>query len=118
MTVKAWLNDFNTTSFRIFVSIILAVVQIVALNLAMWLGWSPTPGQKWVLMGIGGGILTMMGFDVLQFWSKRTTDVGYATAKTSPVTVEAPSTVAITPTKNQPQEPRIVPGDADVENKP
>lgn len=107
MNFKGWLNDFNTTSYRIFISIHLAVVQVLALDFALWRGWSPTGEQKSVLIGIGGGILTMMGFDVLQFWSKRSTDIGYAQAKSpSAVTVEAPSTVKVDSNAAMTQEPR------------
>jgi hypothetical protein len=74
-----WINGVNTTSLRILVSITLAAELILSLQFAMLaLAWSPTPAQKWVLLGIGGGILTMMGFDVIQFASKRFSDSGYA----------------------------------------
>jgi len=108
--IKNWLNDFNTTSYRIFISIHLAVVQVFALDFALWRGWSPTDPQKFVLIGIAGGILTMMGFDVVQFWAKRSTDVGYAQAKSPNVNVEAPSTVKVDSNVNMAQERPLGPG--------
>jgi hypothetical protein len=67
--VKAWLTDLSTTSFRIVVSVALAVLDSQALLVAMFRGWDPTAMQLRVLLGIGAGILTMMGFDVWQFWA-------------------------------------------------
>jgi hypothetical protein len=63
------MQDPTTTGFRIVVSIALAVLDSQALIVAMFLGWEPTAMQLKVLIGIGAGILTMMGFDVLQFWT-------------------------------------------------
>lgn len=67
--MKAWLTDLSTTSFRIVVSIALAVVDSQTLIVAMLFGWEPTTMQLKVLGAIGAGILTMMGFDVWQFWA-------------------------------------------------
>jgi hypothetical protein len=67
--MKAWLTDLSTTSFRIVVSIALAVIDSQTLLIAMFKGWDPSSSQLKVLLGIGGGILTMMGFDVWQFWA-------------------------------------------------
>jgi hypothetical protein len=67
--MKAWITDLSTTSFRIVVSIALAVIDSQALLVAMFCGWEPKTTQLRVLLGIGGGILTMMGFDVWQFWA-------------------------------------------------
>jgi hypothetical protein len=69
--VKAWLQSWltSTTSFRIVCSIALAVIDSQALIVAMFLGWEPTSMQLKVLIGIFAGILTMMGFDVLQYRS-------------------------------------------------
>lgn len=92
--IKAWVNDVNSTSLRIIVSIGLAVFMIVALTIAMlFFGWEPSPAQKWVLLGIAGGILTMMGFDVIQFIGKRFSDATLAAAKnpTQPVNVDTPA---------------------------
>jgi hypothetical protein len=77
-----WINTVNTTALRIIVSILLAVVHSTTVLLAMcvW-GWRPDPLQLKVLTGIALSILTMMGFDVLQFAAKRFSDAGYAAAK-------------------------------------
>lgn len=82
MNLKQWINDVNTTNTRILVSIVLAVFVVILLALGVTiLHWEPTGMQMKVLIGIGGGVLTMMGFDVLQFWGKRFSDAGYAAAK-------------------------------------
>ena len=82
--MKAWVNDLNTTNFRIVVSIILASFLSLILTLGVTLlHWEPTAMQLKVLLGLGGGILTMMGFDVLQFVGKRFSDAGYQAAKNS-----------------------------------
>lgn len=109
--MKAWVNDLNTTNFRIVVSIALASFLSVILTLGVTLlHWEPTAMQLKVLLGLGGGILTMMGFDVLQFVGKRFSDAGYQAAKNSalpppaqPVaqqngdTASAPSSLAARP---------------------
>lgn len=92
--IKAWVNDVNTTSLRILVSIGLAVFLIIALTVAMlFFAWEPSAAQKWVLIGIAGGTLTMMGFDVIQFIGKRFSDATLAAAKnpSQPVSVETPA---------------------------
>lgn len=63
--LQAWLSD--TTNGRIAASIAMAVVDTQTLVIAMLFGWEPTSMQLKVLMGIGAGILTMMGFDVWQY---------------------------------------------------
>lgn len=63
--LQAWISD--TTTFRIVVSIALAVVDSQAMIVAMFIGWEPTEMQLKVLIGIFAGILTMMGFDVWQY---------------------------------------------------
>jgi hypothetical protein len=68
--MKAWITDLSTTSFRIVVSIALAVIDSQALIVAMFCGWEARRRRSSsVLLGIGAGILTMMGFDVWQFWA-------------------------------------------------
>lgn len=96
--LKSWVSDLNTTNFRIVWSVLLAAFVTVFLTFAMvvW-GWEPKPMQFKILVGIAGGLLTMMGFDVIQFASKRFSNSEYAAAKNQPkVTVEAPSTVTVT----------------------
>lgn len=76
------INALNTTNTRILDSIVLANFVVVLLTMGVTLlDWEPKPMQLKVLTGIGAGILTMMGFDVLQFWGKRFSDAGYAAAK-------------------------------------
>ena len=80
--MKAWVNDLNTTSFRIAVSVIMAAVLCTVVTAAIvLLNWMPTTQQSSVLTGVGAMILTMMGFDVLQFIGQRRTDYGYVAAK-------------------------------------
>lgn len=98
--IKAWVNDINTTAFRIIASVLLACIGVVIVLLAIvWHNWFPTSEQVRVLAGLATVVLTMMGFDVLQFVGKRFSDTGYAAAKNpsapSPVNVEAPSTVTV-----------------------
>lgn len=95
--MRNWLDSINTTNTRIIVSIVMAVTHSTAVVSAMLLrGWEPTPMQYKVLGGDALCILTMMGFDVLQFAAKRFSDGEYARAKNpSPVNVEAPSTVEV-----------------------
>ena len=89
----AWIDKVNTTSLRIVVSIGAVTTNITGINVAILLGWEPTPMQLKVLLGEAGVFLTMMGFDVAQFASKRFTDAGYAAAKnpSQPVQTDVPS---------------------------
>lgn len=92
--IKAWVNDVNTTSLRIVVSVFLAAVSIVmVLAAVLWKNWLPTAEQTRVLIGVAGVVLTMMGFDVLQFIGKRFSDATYAAAKnpSQPVSVDTPA---------------------------
>lgn len=95
--IKSWINDLNTTSFRIITSCIIAFSLSHIIVIAMvWRAYEPTKIHLTVFGGILGGLLTMMGFDVLQFASKRFSDSGYAAAKNPPTQVIAPSsTVAV-----------------------
>ncbi|MEP6990081.1 MAG: hypothetical protein ABJA80_04055 [bacterium] len=107
--MKDWINDLNTTNVRILASVAGAVVNITAIMFAILvLKWEPTAMQLKVLTGCAGVLLTMMGFDVIQFIGKRFSDSGYAAAKSgpSPVNVEAPSSVTVTPAT--PEEPAAV----------
>lgn len=91
--IKSWINDVNTTSLRIIVSVFLAAVSIMLVLVAVLLrNWLPTAEQTKVLIGVAGVVLTMMGFDVLQFIGKRFSDATYAAAKnpSQPVSVDTP----------------------------
>lgn len=80
--IKAWVNDINTTNYRIVVSTWLAAFGIMVVLIGVtFMGWEPTAKQERVLIGAAFVILTMMGFDVLQFWGKRFSDAGLAAAK-------------------------------------
>lgn len=95
--VTTWINEVNTTSFRIIVSVGLAgFTVIVCLIGVTFINWLPTDPQITVLKGIGAGLLLMMGLDVAQFIGKRFSDAGYAAAKSTPaVAVGGPSTVQV-----------------------
>lgn len=97
--MKTWVNDLNTTSFRITISVIMAAVLCtVVTGAVVILNWLPTSQQIMVLAGVATMILTMMGFDVLQYWGQRRTDVRYIEAKNSgpsPVSIAPPSEVTI-----------------------
>ncbi len=79
--IGAAIGAVSTTPLRIIVSIALAAfcVFIVMAGLVFRIPWSD--GDIRVLELVGILLLTMMGFDVLQFVSKRTTDNSYVTAK-------------------------------------
>lgn len=91
--IKAWVNDLNTTAFRIVVSVWIAAFVVVGLTTAMlFFGWQPTTLQLKVLNGVAASVLTMMGFDVLQFVGKRFSDAGYVAARNAiPASSEAPT---------------------------
>jgi hypothetical protein len=79
---------------RIVVSVFLAAVSILMVLIAVLMrNWLPTAEQTRVLIGVAAVVLTMMGFDVLQFIGKRFSDASYAAAKnpTQPVSVDTPS---------------------------
>jgi hypothetical protein len=89
--IKAWVNDLNTTAFRIVVSVLIAAVGVLVVLFGITVkAWDPSAGQIKVLIGLAGTVLTMMGFDVLQFVGKRFSDSGYAAAKnpTQPVVTD------------------------------
>jgi hypothetical protein len=95
--IKAWVNDVNTTSLRIAVSVALAAIAIILVLIGiLFRNWLPTEQQLTVLKGVALFLAVMMGLDVAQFIGKRFSDAGYAAAKNpSPVNVEAPSTVSV-----------------------
>lgn len=89
--IKSWINEVNTTSFRIIVSVVLAAIGVVGVLIALLLNnWLPTPEQMRVLEGVSIVVLTMMGFDVLQFVGKRFSDATYVAAKNSTPTPPDP----------------------------
>lgn len=86
--IKSWINEVNTTSFRIITSCIIAFSLSHIVVIAMvWRGYEPTKIHLTVLGAILGGLLTMMGFDVIQFVGKRFTNTDYAAAKNPPTQV-------------------------------
>jgi hypothetical protein len=99
---SAWVNTVNTTSLRIIASIGGAIFCISNVLLAMlWRNWIPDPMQYKVLIGIAGVLLTMMGFDVIQFIGKRFSAAQYVAAKSgaeSGSSVLVQSTTPLAPT--------------------
>lgn len=91
--IKDWVNDLNTTAFRIVVSVWIAAFVVVGLTTAMlFFGWQPSVLQLKVLSGVAASVLTMMGFDVLQFVGKRFSDAGYVAARNaSPSVADVPA---------------------------
>lgn len=82
MNIIERINAINTTNTRVLDSIVLANFVVVICTIGVtFLDWEPKPMQYKVLIAIGALILTMMGFDVLQFASKRFSDAGLAAAK-------------------------------------
>ena len=49
----------------------------------LFFGWQPNVLQLKVLSGIATSVLTMMGFDVVQFVGKRFSDAGYLAARSA-----------------------------------
>ena len=112
--MRMWLNDLNITNARIVVSIGLAAFGVIVCLLGVtFMGWEPTEKQERLLLGIAVVVLTMQGFDVIQFASKRFSDAGLAAAKNStlpppaqPVpqdngdTSSAPSSLSKTPPRS------------------
>jgi hypothetical protein len=97
--IRSWINEVNTTNFRILTSVGIAALAIVFIMIGiLWRNWMPTTGQVEVLKGVGIFLAVMMGLDVFQFASKRFSDHEYARAKASgpsPVSVGGPSTVEV-----------------------
>jgi hypothetical protein len=63
---------------------------LMVLVATLFFDWQPKEIQIKVLTGLATVVLTMMGFDVLQFIGKRFTNTDYASAKvTPPVNVES-----------------------------
>lgn len=74
--LKSWLIDLPTTNFRIFISIILAIVYVISTQLltilhAMNAEVGPPPDA--VLDTLGLFIFGMMGLDVASYLGKRMT---------------------------------------------
>lgn len=87
-----FINGVNTTSLRILVSLLLAVVYVIVILAGAVLG-KTLPVEA--LNTAGLFIFGMMGVDAAVFTAKRFSDVNYAAAKTPPVaaTVEMPVVV-------------------------
>ena len=104
--VTDWINEVNTTNFRILMSVILAgtIIPLITIGI-LFRNWLPSDPQIKVLEGLGLFLLTMMGFDVLQFWAKRSTDADLAAAKNNQVTIMAPTVTPTPPTMVMPTAP-------------
>lgn len=92
------INSLNTTNFRIAVSVVLTAFAVVVCFVGVtFLHWEPTDKQITVLEGIALTLLTMMGFDVIQFIGKRQTDATLAAAKNpnQPVVTAVSSDAAV-----------------------
>lgn len=96
--IRNWINEVNTTSFRIITSCLIAFsLSHMVVYAVLFQKYEPTKAHMTILTGILGGLLTMMGFDVLQFVGKRFTNTDYAAAKNPPTQVitHPPSTVKV-----------------------
>lgn len=113
--LKPWLVDLPTTNFRIFISIILAIVFVVStLLLTIMHAMKPEdvrPLPDVVLDTIGMFIFGMMGLDVVSYLGKRLTHrpsspdegaPGYTDQMPAPggiaMQTAGPATVQVTPT--------------------
>lgn len=88
-----WINDINTTSFRIVVSVVLAVVVVLLIIGGMMIG---RPVDTSVLQAILIFLSVMMGLDVTTFIAKRVThkDPGTPTvvlSERAPIVLETPT---------------------------
>lgn len=95
------LATLPTTNTRIAVSLALCVVFVITALAADIAGHAIT---ETTLSTLAFFLLGMLGADVASFGIKRFSDRDYAAAKASgpsPVNVEGPSSVSVTPTANE-----------------
>lgn len=92
-----WMNEVNTTSFRIVMSVVTTCLSILLVLVAIvFFDWQPKPVQITVLTGIAGVVLTMMGFDVIQYIGKRFSDRDLAAARQAPSPVQVDQASLVT----------------------
>jgi disulfide bond formation protein DsbB len=70
--VKNWIADLATTNFRIFLSMMLAVVLVLVLLIGVMLRIELQAEVVWALLAFVGA---MLGIDVTQFSIKRKTEI-------------------------------------------
>lgn len=70
--MKQWVNDLSTTNFRIFVSIVLAVIVVLTLLIGVVLN---KPMQTDIVVTIVTFVAAMLGIDLTQFVMKRKTEI-------------------------------------------
>lgn len=95
MNIKEYVDDLNTTAYRIVQSVWLTTFEIVLVTVAIIFGWEPTRAALLVLGGIAVVLLTMQGFDVLQYLGKRWSDREFAIAR-NPSAVQAENVERVT----------------------
>lgn len=103
--VTSWINEVNTTSLRIIVSIAVAAIGMVMILAAvLFFGWKPDDVQVKIVYAVGTFLGVMMALDVTQFIGKRFSAEEYVRGKQGSVNVEQANTV-IAPTALAPEIP-------------
>jgi hypothetical protein len=90
--MKAWLQDFPATNAGHALALLLVLFTglVVTVRLALGRVMPDGYGEWFMLLGALAGVSTIGTI------GKRLSDIDYKKAGTSPVTVEAPSTVTVT----------------------
>lgn len=96
--MKQWISDLSTTNFRIFVSIVVAVIVVLTLLAGLILRIEM---QTEVVFAILAFVGAMLGIDVTQFSIKRKTEIVTPPQVTAEHAVPAP----IPPADSQPDKP-------------
>src|SRR5688500_12710418 len=104
------INSVNSTSFRIMASVVTTCIICIMLVAAiLFFGWEPNAIQMMVLYAVGGGLRTMMGYDVVQFVGKRWTDIDFQKARNPPGKVDVENVEQVNVTTD-PSAPKREPG--------
>jgi disulfide bond formation protein DsbB len=92
--MKQWVADLATTNFRIFVSIMLAVVTVIVMLVCLI---AQIPLQSEIVWAVLAFLGAMLGIDVTQFSIKRKTEL-----VTPPTTTAEHATVTTSVTAPDP----------------
>lgn len=115
--VTSWINEVNTTSLRIIVSIgVAAIGMLMVLAAVLFFRWEPKDVQVKLLYALGTFLGVMMALDVTQFIGKRFSAEEYVRGKQGSVNVEQAGTVNAAPAAPIPPGDTAIP--AVVDDKP
>jgi hypothetical protein len=91
-TLKKWLADFPGQNGAVVVALFLILITGLVVVVKLALGQNfPENYDSWLVL-----LASLAGINVVGMIGKRATDFNYKAAGTSPVNVEAPSTVTVT----------------------